>query len=401
MPARTGPPRGTRGAGSGRQPAGVAQRRVQQRRRDGGDRAQLVPGLRRALDRVGVGGLEHRLLLAGGRTQRDASGHQRRHGGDLLLAQRGDGVEAGHDRRGGLDDAVRALGAQRGRQHRALRRQPGPADVAEVQQPGGHRPAVGAAVGEDVLVVGVPVDDLATQGRGQRLEGGGRLLQRALQQCAAGIVARPRREGRDHLAGAGDVPLQDPVGGRVVEVGEVGGDAGHEPARGPQDGGGEMAGGVQHLALEVGEQADVVVADPDDLRTLGAGQRDGHRAGAARGDVRHRPVLQVELLGREGRARDLEHEAPAGRVDAEVLVLLTAQLAGLAADAEDLLRDAHGLLRRQPRTGQPVIGEGVGDRHATPAKRIAATAIPCVQATRSATGTCSCTPWATRMSPGP
>ena len=93
------------------------------------------------------------------------------------------------------------------------------------------------------------MNHLTAQTRGQRLEGGGRAFAGALDQRTPRAVANPRREGGHHLTRASHIPLQHPVGRRVVEIAQRGGDLAHEPADRAQHARRQVAVAVQNLAF--------------------------------------------------------------------------------------------------------------------------------------------------------
>src|SRR6185437_2759994 len=66
-------------------------------------------------------------------------------------------------------------------------------------------------------------------------------------------------------------------------------------------------------------------------------------------DVLDRPSLEVEDVSILTEVRDLEDAAPAAVVDKKRLVALTAEIARLASQPEELAGDRRDLLRREPR----------------------------------------------------
>ena len=80
------------------------------------------------------------------------------------------------------------------------------------------------------------------------------------------------------------------------------------------------------------------------------------------GEMHHGAVLQVELGLAERGVGDLEDEAPRPGVDEHVLILVGAELADGARDAEALARQRARLLEREARGMQHVPGEA--DAHA-------------------------------------
>ena len=348
--------------GEARHPARGAKRRVGDGRGDRADRGELVPRVLDALVGVRVARLEDDLLLATGGAERRAGRHERGQRGQLVLGQRQRGIEAPDHLGRVLDDPVGVAAGDGDREHGALGREPRPAGVAEVEHGDRDGTAVGAAAGEDVEVVRVAVDHLAAQARRERLERARRALHRALEQRAPARVADVRSERRHHLDRADRVPLQDPVGGGVLEVAERTRDPPDELARCAQHHRGEVIEAPQLLARQERHEPHVVLAHPDDVVPVGAPDRDGHDLREPRGDVLHRPVLQVELLARERGVGDLEHEPPLRAGDEEVLVLLAAELARLPANPEPLGGDRDRLVGGQPRDAQLVPQERIGRR---------------------------------------
>ena len=130
---------------------------------------------------------------------------------------------------------------QRCRRHRGLAGQVAAGHVAEVDQPGGGEAAVAAAGADHVEVGDVAVDDLHAQPRCQPLHDGVVHRHRPLDHITAGGVGHVAGERVHHRPRVPQVPLQDPVGGGMVEAVQRARDAGRD--RRPSSGAARGAGG--------------------------------------------------------------------------------------------------------------------------------------------------------------
>ena len=266
---------------------------------------------------------------------------------------------------------------QRGARDRELRGDPAAAHVAEVDQAARPRPPVGRDRADDVVAGDVAVDGRDPQlllDACQPLAGGGR---DRYDPLAPGRIGHVRGEGRNHRLAVAEIPLQPAVQSRRVEVGERAARRGGQAAHAGAHGRGQVAEARERRAVEEREQADGDVAAAEaGMREGGAVARrlrPGHRQAGA-GEVLHRRVLALEPDLGHGRVGDLQHVTAVVGVDAEVPVLLAAELGDRAGHAEDAPGDVGRLLGAHVRrlrlrrcecrhVGTPAAARGVGGLH--------------------------------------
>jgi hypothetical protein len=160
-----------------------------------------------------------------------------------------------------------------------------------------------------------------------------------------------------------DVPLQDAIGGWVVERTERSGDLAHEPARAPKHRRREVVEIPQRAALEVLHEPYVPAVRHSDVSTVSGPHRLRDGARQTGRDMLHGAILQVELRGAERLVGNLEHEPSPGPVEQEVLVLVAVERVQLALDAEAVASRGGRLGGRQPWRAQLVAGERIGAHH--------------------------------------
>ena len=191
------------------------------------------------------------------------SNHQRPERGDLGLGQRGLGVETG-DYGGGVQHRRTAVpDQQRGDRGGQIGDQPSADDVAEVDHPGRAQPT-DVIAGRDHVVVGqVGVHDLDPQLVGQRVQcvpGAGTEIDHRRPAVRVGHRAD---QGVHHSRRVAAVVLQVAVRRRVLEVGQGTAQAGRQRAEATQHLVAEIAGVGEHVALDEGQQPDVMIHTVD------------------------------------------------------------------------------------------------------------------------------------------
>ena len=317
---------------------------------------------------VGVVGRELRLRLARHRADGRPREQQGVHRLDLVLRQRQHAVEAAQQRRHALD-GPRGVGVQRGAGgDGGLAGDPGARDVAEVDHAARHEAAAPVAAGDDVPLGRVAVDHGAPQGGAEPLEHGAEALGGPLDLRVLRRVVHLAEQRGDDVGGVLQVPLQEPLGGGMVEVREPDRHGRGRGADALEERVGQVVLVGDRLALDPGHEPHVERrAGPLDRHDLApVARRQRHRRlqrEPLRGQVVHRRVLQHERVAPEAGVRDLEDRARAVVVEQDVLVLLRPELAWRPADAEVLLCDRHGLGMRELGVRQREAGEGVARRH--------------------------------------
>jgi hypothetical protein len=269
-------------------------------------------------------------------------------------------VEGGGDVDQHLQRLVAVVRDRGRRQHRRLTDQVAAGHVAEVDQPVRHQPAAGVSTADQVVVGHVAVDHLPPQPPGEPRDGVVVHRHRAIHEGAPGGIADVAQQAVNHRPGMAHVPLQDAVGGGVIELGE-----GHRNARGDASHSGAHAAGkmprlCQRQALDVADQPHVVglatTVDGHDQAAVKRRKRARRlERQAGRGRMRHAGILHLERAEPEVRVGDLQHRAAAvRRGDAEVAVLVAAQLERLARHPEQLSRQLPRVIRAE-RRGEDLV----------------------------------------------
>ncbi len=265
---------------------------------------------------------------------------------DLVVGQRHDRVER-PDRRQHTERLVGVV-AQDGRAGDGeVGDQPAPREVPEVDDAVRSQPARRVGSADHVVVGHVAVDRLDAEplGHGGEPLGGGR--GDVGHQCASLRVGDGGQQRTEDLVGAAQVPLHDAVEAGMLEVGEGRAGPAGQRAEVGDDRRREVDDVGQRLTLDVGEQPQrqYVVAVGHLVHEGAVQPGEGHRRGESR--VAPRDVHQRGVLGGDGLAaprpvRDLEDAPSVGRVDAEVAVLVAAELADRPVDAVDLAGQLRG-----------------------------------------------------------
>ena len=320
-------------------PAGRPQAQVLELVRDGAEPAQQRRHRLLADQQVLVAGLvatlAHGHRDAHRQPRADQVGQQRQ----LLRAERGDLVIAGHQRQHlalGHRQHRHRVGA-RDRQAARARRA---AEVAEVDQPAD----LAVVADEHVVLVRVVVDRLRRERAQARQDLGGEALEHG--RGVAGRIG-------EQVAGGEHVPPQAAGQCRVIEARQRAVDAPDGPPEAREHRRRVRLASRPRRARQPGEHAHEPLAR---LRPCAAvAGSDQPRDGVHAGEVLQRGVLQVEQL-RVGRAGvELEHVATGCAVEREVEVDLAGQGGGAGLDAVTLARDPLGVGRRAHVT-RPGVG---------------------------------------------
>ena len=263
---------------------------------------------------------------------------------ELVLAQRVLGVEAAGDLDQGLDPVV-GIEHVVGRGDRDIGDENRMHHVAEVEQPAHPREARERVAGiarvyDDVVVVGVPVDDCVTQRREARYDVGREPVVNPVEE------SQPHRVGH-RCAAAGhdrgkseDVPVEVAMGARVVPS--------VESRRQPPQDHAEITKQSGRGSLDLGEQGPRQVVEqphevPVDARDQITVRSRVHMLHGYAGRARQggRLGLGLEDLAVLERVGHLEHPpSPVGGLDAEGLVTLAGQARRLHLEAVDLAQDS-------------------------------------------------------------
>ena len=306
-----------RASGDGREPARLAEDVVGETRVHAVQALERLPGGGLAHRDVGVAGRVSRPHRRAGHAHREARPGEREQQPDLLLPEREGGVVARDDRGGGGQRVVLAEERVRGRD-RGLRDEEPVVHVAEIEE-AGHRAGEGTGrAHEDVVVVGVAVDDAAPQAGERRRDLGLVTGERPLDEGPPCRVLHVVERAADPR-GAGEVPLEVAVGLGVLEARER----------------------LVHLAEEPAEAE-------EQLRAARAGL--GQRRPRQPGEHPHEPGRAVRARdGGRGVAAERGHDARQGQVRGalrEVPERRTLQL-----HEPPLARGVHGLQDEEPAVG--------------------------------------------------
>ncbi len=312
-----------------------------ERERHAGDGLEHRPLLVPCRVDVGVVRLEGALLVATDRHRRGPRHHHRPGRRQLRLGQREQGQKPTGDLAGELQRPGEIVDRVRRDRHRQLGGEPGPRQVAEVDEPDRHQPPARVAAGNGVEIRDVLVHDAHAKRRRQGFQRSRSPFHRPLSEGPARLRRGKAQQGRDDRARVPDVPLERTIErGMIPPLERLGDPRGHRTV-GAQHWRRQVPGCIQRLACDPGDQAQVmgVARRRDrarDERSIERRLRDRHREwepGPSR--VEHRGILGLERRTSEPLPGDLEHQLlPRRRGHQVVAVLVTAELAERALPSE-------------------------------------------------------------------